>query len=313
MKNLHRKPGEICLAAALLLGLLVSCTAMPENIPLKPTEIIDQLGRAVTLSAEGGPQRIVSLAPSNTEIVYALGLADRLVAVTDYDDYPPEVKQKPTIGGFSTPNIEVVVAMNPDLILATSIHKDKVIPQLEARGLTIVGLNPKTVDEVMASITMVGRVTGKQKEAASLITGMQQRLKTVTAKTEGLKAEQRPGTFYVLWHNPLMTAGAGTLQNELIKMAGGANIAAGLTNYADISLEAVLAANPDIIIAGDSMGKNQGQIFAVVSTDERLAETAARRSGRVYSIDANVVSRPGPRIVDGLEQFARFIHPELFK
>jgi len=311
MKSKFRQLCTIYLVSAIALILLVSCASPPESAPSSPTEITDQLGRVVALDKP--PQKIISLAPSNTEILFALGLADRVVAVTDYCDYPPESKTKPSIGGFSTPNIEEIVALSPDLILATSIHENKIIPQLEDKGLTILALNPKTIDGVLEAIVMTGKITGVQKNASELVAKMQQRIKAVTDKTASLPPEQRLGTFYIVWHDPLMTAGSGTLQDELIQKAGGINIARELTDYADISLEAVITANPQVIIAGAGHGSGEDQTFQYAKAETRLRDTHARQTNRIYAIDADLASRPGPRIVEGLEEFAAFIHPELFR
>ena len=246
-------------------------------------------------------------------MLYALGLADRVVAVTDYDNYPPEVKEKPSIGGFSTPSIEKVVAMEPDLVLATSIHEKTIIPQLEARGLTVLALNPQTLDQVQDAIKLVGRACGVEDRAAALVAGMQQRISAVTDKTGGLSQGQRPRVLYLVWHDPLMAAGAGTLHDEFITKAGGTNIAGSLKDYADISLEMVIAADPEIIIASVGMGTGERLTYDFARNEARLQDTAARRNNRVYSIDVDVVSHPGPRSVDALEIFARFIHPELFQ
>ena len=314
MKSTLTKLGAISLVAALFLGLLVSCTTTPESAPPVTPVITDQLGRTVTL-ATANPQRIVSLAPSHTEILYALGLGDRLVARTEYCNYPPEVKEKPSIGGFSTPNIEEVVAMDPDLVLATEIHEDKVITQLESKGLTVVALNPKTIDEVMESITLIGKVTGAEKEAVTLVAEMQSRIKAVTDKTSGLALEEKPKTFYVVWFGDegLMVAGSGTLQNELIAMAGGRNIGIEVSDYANIDIETAIVMNPAVIIVDSGHGSGGDQTFQYIITEARLKDTDAIRKNQAYPIDSDLATRPGPRIVEGLEQFARFIHPELFK
>jgi iron complex transport system substrate-binding protein len=277
---------------------------------MSPAEVVDQLGRTVVLDEP--PQRIVSLAPSNSEILFALGLADRVVAVTDYCNYPPEAEAKPTIGGFSTPNMESIVALSPDLILATSIHEAKIIPQLESRGLTVLALNPKRIDDVLEAILLTGKVVGVDENAAELVTSMRQRIKAVTERTVGLAPEQKPRVFYIVWHDPLMTAGSGTLQDELVEKAGGLNIAHELVDYADISLEVVITANPGVIIAGAGHGSGADQTFQYAQTEPRLRDTEARRNDRIYAIDADLTSRPGPRVVSGLEMFAQFIHPELF-
>ena len=140
------------LAGLILSGLLAACTTAPaaDEAASFPIELTDQLGRVVKL--DGIPQRIISIAPSNTEILFALGLADKIVAVTDYGDYPPEAKDKPSVGGYSTPSIEEIVALSPDIIIATSVHEDKVIPQLEAKGLTVIALDSNTLDEVLGNV-----------------------------------------------------------------------------------------------------------------------------------------------------------------
>ncbi len=302
-----------CLFVLLSLVLLVSlsCSSPKAGETKSPIEITDQLGRLVKL--DGIPQRIISLAPSNTEILFALGLADSVVAVTDYCNYPPEAKEKPSIGGFSTPNIEKVVALSPDLVLATSIHQKQVIPNLEQRGITVFALAPQTLDEVLEAITLVGKITGKDKEASQLVTEMQTRINTVTDKTSSLTQSQRLRVFYVTWHDPLKTAGAGTLHDELIQKAGGTNIAQSLTGYAGISLETVIEANPEVIVAGVGMGSGADAPLQFAMTEPRLRNTDARQNSRVYSIDVDLVGRAGPRIADALMKFAEMIHPELFK
>lgn len=311
MKSKLTRLATLSLVLALMLSLLMACTSSPKEKTSSPIEITDQLGRVVKLGE--APQKIVSLAPSNTEILFALGLANKVVAVTDYCDYPPEAKEKPSIGGFSTPNIEKLVALSPDLVLATSIHEKRIIPQLETKGITVFALAPKTIDEVLEAIKLVGKVTGEEEEASRLVAEMEKRIKRVTSKTDSLPPNQRPRVFYLVWHDPLMAPGADTLQNDLIKKAGGTNIAQDLTGYADISLETVIAANPEVMIAGGGHGTGEDLPFQFIKTEPRLRSTTARQNNRVYMIDGNLVSRPGPRIVEGLEKFAEFIHPELFK
>ncbi len=311
MKSKYHKICAIFLVSAIAFVSFTSCTSHPQSEAPSPTTIMDQLGRTIALDKP--PQRIISLAPSNTEILFALGLADRVVAVTGYCNYPPEAEEKPSIGGFSTPNIEEIVALSPDLLLATSRHESKIIPQLEERGLTVLALDPKTMDEVHESILLTGKVTGVEERAIELVDNMRQRIEAVTDRTAGLPPEQRPATFYIVWHDPLKTAGAETLQDELIQKAGGVNIARGLTDYANISLEVVVNENPAVIIAGTSHGSSEEQNYQYAKTESRLRDTDAQKSGRIYAVDSDLTSRAGPRIVDSLEQFAAFIHPELFQ
>ncbi len=298
-----------CLVAVAVLSLLAACTAPTDKAP-SPIEITDQLGRTVKL--DKSPQRIVSLAPSNTEILFALGLADRVAAVTDLCDYPPEAKEKPSIGGFTTTNIERVVALSPDLILATSIHEKTVIPQLEEKGMTVFALSPKTLDEVLESITLVGEISGKEEEASRLVARMQNRIKAITDKTNNLPDGERLRVFYLTWHDPLMTSGSGTLLHELIQKAGGNNIFSEVIGTKSVDLELLVARNPQVMIAGIGMGSGEDKTFQYLLTESRLQNTEAGKNGRIYKIDMDLTGRGGPRIVEGLEQFARCIHPEIF-
>ncbi len=312
------KRGAFLIAVSMLLSLFMACSPLPEepapspNEAVLPIEITDQLGRVVKLDRI--PQRIISLAPSNTEILFALGLADKVVAVTDYGDYPPEAKEKPSIGSFSTPDIEKLVALSPDLILAANIHEDEVIPALERFDLPVLALDPRTLNEVLEAITLVGEITGKEERASGLVAEMQNKIKAVTDKTDALPAMQRPRVFYIIWHDPLMTVSSTTRIHELIVKAGGINIAQDLIGgYPTMSLEAVIMANPQIIIAGSGHGTGEDLPLQFAITEPRLKGVDARINNRVYQINTDLIGRPGPRIVDGLEKFAEFIHPELFK
>ena len=292
-----------------MVALLLPATACTTEA--LPGTFIDGLGRTVNI--EEVPETIISLAPSNTEILYALGLEDKLVGVTEYCNYPEAAQDKPKIGGFSTVDIEIVVEIQPDLILAANIHRDEVIPALERLGLTVLALDPKTPDEVLEAITLVGRCTGSEDEASLLVTEMGNRIKAVTDETDNLTPAQRLRVFYVTWHDPLMTVGSEVLHNELIQLAGGTNIFQDLTgNYPKISLEAVIEANPQVIITGVGMGTGGDLPFQFVSTEPRLEDVDARINNRVYAIATDLIGRSGPRTVDALEQLAEMIHPEIF-
>ena len=310
MRSKVNRLGAFLLISGMLVSLLAACTPLAEETTPSVISITDQLERAVKLDRI--PQRIISIAPSNTEILFALGLADRVVGVTDYDDYPPAVKEKPSVGGYTMPNIEKIVEIQPDLILATSVHEQRIIPQLEERGLTVFALAPKTLDDVLAAITLVGEITGQEKEASRLVAEMQGRIKAVIDRTANLPQGQRPRVFYITWHDPLMAPGSGTFQDDLIGKAGGINISRDLIGYANISLEAIIVANPEVMIAGVGHGNMANLTSRFIETEPRLRDTEARQSNRIYEVDGNLVSRPGPRIVEGLEALARLIHPEVF-
>ena len=303
---------SLSLSLIIMLSAIAACAPAPADMPASPTRFTDQLGRVVTL--QNPPQRIISLAPSNTEILFALGLDDRIVAVTDYCDYPVEATTKPSIGSYNEPNIEEVVALSPSLILATSIHEERIIPQLEERGMTVFALTPRTTDEVLEAILLVGEVAGKREEASGLVAEIRNRIKAVTDKTANLTETEKPRVFYTVWHDPLTAPGSGTFPHDLIGKAGGINIAQDLIgDYPTMSLEAVIAADPEVMIAGVNNGTLEDLNLHFIRTEPRLRDISARQNNRVYGIDGNLTNRPGPRIVEGLEELARMIHPEIFR
>jgi len=233
-----------------------------------------------------------------------------VVGVCDYSDYPPEAATKQNIGSYNAPNLEQIVALEPDLVLASEEHQAE-IEALESRGLTVVALNPTTVSMVLNAIILIGQITGQEKQAAVLVASMQARIDAITAKTASLTAAQKPRVFVVIWHDPIWTVGSGTFHDELIKMSGGVNIAGDLSGYTDISLENVIIGNPQVIIAGVGMGDGADQSLVFMQNDNRLKDVDARVDGKVYGANMDIVSRPGPRLVDALEVFFSLIHPEM--
>jgi iron complex transport system substrate-binding protein len=282
-------------------------------IPQPPQgNIIDDLGRQITIH-DIPPQKIVSLAPSNTEILFALGLDDKVVGVTEFCNYPQAATTKPKVGGFSTVDIEKVVSLEPDLVLATKIHAKTAIPALEELGLTVIALAPGYLHNVLNSIILVGKATGQNRQALELINNLRTRIEAVVDRTQTLAPSQRPRVLYLTWHDPLMTAGIGTLANDVITKAGGQNIAYDITGDKTIDLETVISRDPQVIIASVGMGTGKDLPWQYVKSEPRLKNTQALLNNRVYKIDGDLIHRPGPRIVEGLEQIAIFIHPELFE
>ncbi len=312
--------GMTFLALVLVLGFLTSCTTATDNgdnggdttLPAEyPMTLTDYAGRQVTLESE--PQKIISLAPSNTEIIYALGLEDRLMGVTTFCDYPAAALDKPKIGGFNTVELEQVVQIQPDLILATNIHVAEVVPQLEALGLTVFVVDPRGVAEIKDAILKIGRLTSSLDEAYQLVIEMENRIAAITDITSNMTAEQKPRVFYIIWHEPLMTVGPDTNIHELIGLAGGVSVAGDLDGeYPTMSLEALIAANPQVIIAGSGMGEGASLPYLFALSEERLAGVDALLDNQVYEVNTDLVGRAGPRIVDGLEAMAKLIHPEIF-
>ena len=292
---------------AIALTTLISSSCAPQS---PPGNIVDGLGRKVTINAV--PQRIVSLAPSNTEILFALGLGDKVVGDTEYCDYPEAAKTKPKVGGFSTVDLEKVVSLRPDLVLATQIHNKTVIPALENLEIIVVALAPHSLNEVLSSIALAGKITGQDKEAGEVVNDMNTRIKEITDKTQKLPPGHRPKVFYVTWHDPLWTAGPGAISHDVINLAGGQNIASDINGDKTIDLETVINRNPEVIIVSVGMGTGEDLPWQYIKSEPRLKNTQALLNGRVYKIDGDLIDRPGPRIVEALEQMAQFIHPELF-
>jgi iron complex transport system substrate-binding protein len=267
----------------------------------------------VTLAAPA--KRVVSLAPSNTEILYALGAGAVVAGRDSFSDYPPEATQVPSIGDEAPHiNAEAVVALHPDLVLAAGITSPDDVKQLASLGLVVYTTsNAGSLDDIYHDIMAVGQLVGKADAAGQLVTGMQARVAAVKAKTAAIS--QHPIVFYELdatdpskpW-----TPGPGSFIDQLIGMAGGANAGdIAKDPYAQLSLEQLVSQNPDIIVLGSA--KYGGQTPDTVAARPGWGGIKAVKNHMVYIFDDDLVSRPGPRVVDGLEQLAKLIHPELFK
>ena len=304
---------------ALLIIALAGCAGAkePEASELVGTEatesvsVVDDAGRAVEVI--GNPQRIVSLAPSNTEILFALGLGDKVVGVTDFCDYPEEAQAIEKVGGIE-PNLEKIVALAPDLVLAIGGSPAQVekATDMEKLGLTVLVLEPGDIESIMANIELVGKATGVEKEANQLAAQMRKRFDDITTKATG--AGSRPSVFFELDAtdpSKPYTPGPDSFIDALIGLAGGSNIAAGAKmQWAQLSTEEIIAQNPEVIVLGDV---NYGVTAEMVKERPGWSVITAVKNGAIYPIDDILVSRPGPRIIDGLEALARIIHPELFE
>jgi len=293
-----------------LLGIVLILAACTPVEPVSPGAIVDDLGRSVSLKEI--PQRIISLVPSNTEILFALGLGDEVVGVTEFCNYPAEVLDKEKVGGFSTPDIEKIIALQPDLILAGSIHAKEVIPALEERGLAVFALAPENLDGILKDIEVVGKITGKEKEAFKLITQLEERIEAITDKTERLKPQERPRVFFITWHDPLKSMGSKSLPHELIEKAGGVNIFQDVEerNF-QVEFETVVYCDPQVIIVTVGHAAGEAKAFEWAKEEPRLKVTEAGKDSRIFPLDTGL-TRHGPRAVDALEEFAKFIHPEIF-
>lgn len=282
----------------------VMITATPAPTPEPALTIIDGAGRVLTIPKT--PQRIVSIASAATETLFAIGCGDEIVGRDRYSDYPPEVQEKPSVGSGSQLDVEAVLGLEPDLVIAWWFSREA-ISTLEDKGLTVLAINPRSVDGVLDTIRMLGLVTGHLDEAESLIAEMQARIDEVKAGVKDIPKEDRPLVYYELT-TPMKTTGPGTFTNELIFMAGGINIAADEpVRYPLLSEEYIIERNPDVIVivsGGASVDEVKGRAG--------WQNIKAVQDDRVYTIDTHLVTS-NPRIVEGLEQFAKWFHPELWK
>jgi iron complex transport system substrate-binding protein len=266
----------------------------------------DGVGNVLTF--ESAPQRIISLAPNHTEVLYALGLGDRVVGVTEYCNYPPEAAEKPKVGDFVNTDLELVVGLEPDLVLATTMHMAETVPAIQERGIPVFVLDPQSVDNVLEEISILGQITGQEAVADALIADMQARIDAVQ---ERVKDAPRPRVFWELGPE-LFTVGPDTFVNDLIVLAGGENVAADAdTPWPQLSVEAIILKDPDVIVLADH---NYGQTVEMVKERPGWEDIAAVKEGSIVEIaNDDIVSRPGPRLVEGLEFLAQALHPDLFE
>ncbi|HUX48456.1 MAG TPA: ABC transporter substrate-binding protein, partial [Dehalococcoidia bacterium] len=271
------------LVALLSIALALTACSPTEQTPTR--YVFDDLGRLVAIN--GTPQRIISLAPSNTEILFALGLGDKVVGVTDYCNYPPEAQEKEKVMGYSTPNIEKIIALNPDLILAGYGNPINVVYTLEGLGLPVFGIKTTDLDDLLDDIRRIGEITDKAIEAQVITAEMAVKIQAVTNQTEEL--EESPKVFYLFdTYGGLWTVGQGTFIHELIEKGGGVNICQNLTGYTTIGIEEVIARNPEIIITGSYPG-----VYEWAMNETALNVTDARQNDRVYTCDDDLAQRPG--------------------
>jgi iron complex transport system substrate-binding protein len=294
--------------AALILLTLCQCSPQNSQVPTPPSavhEIVDDVGRRVSVAQE--VERVVSLAPNLTEIVYAVGAGETLVGVTSYCDYPAEAKSVAKVGDTLHPSIERIIALRPQVVLvSTSSQLETFASQLDSR-IAVFVTDPRDLEGVFRSIQQVGLVLNRQSQAGQLV----EQLRARTASVEkALKARRPTRVFYQLSDEPLYTAGRDAFVTDLIRRAGGASITATLPGaWPKYSAESALAGRPDAIILPTGGATGTGN--SVVT--EALKRSPAAINGKVFKINADHLSRPGPRAVDGLEEMARLLHPEAFK
>ena len=273
--------------------------------------LTDDFGREVYLPAP--PQRIVSLAPANTEILYALGLGDKVIGVTDYCNYPAEALAVEKVGGYSSVNIEKVLQAKPDLVVAAFGNTEQVITHLEGLGITVLALNPASIKDVQDNILLIGEATWADAEAVNVVHDMQVRIDAV--KEAVACADTTPSVVHMVWNDPIWVSGSGSFQDEMFAMAGATNAFSSVNGWEIVSMEEFIVNDPDVIIANSGAGMGGGNydiLYRYIMEESRFQGLAAVQKDRVYLVDADIIDRGSPRIIDAREVVARDIHPECF-
>ncbi len=290
----------ICLLPVLIVALLSPGCA-------GPLRARDSAGREIVLPKK--PQSIVSLAPSNTEILFALGLGDLVQGVTAHCNYPPEIKDKATVGGYMDLSLEKIISLKPDLVLATS-YQDGTVASLRELKIPVVVLDATTMSGVADCIKAAGTLTGRSREAQRLTAEMTRELNSIRDRVSSIPDAERPRVLYLAWDAPILTVGPDTLLHDMITLAGGRNIAAAAREpYPIYSIEMVIVENPDVIL----IPRVQSSLdLKLLRSLPAWRNVKAVREGRVYLLDDDLVSRPGPRAVQGLRQIAEDLHPDKF-
>jgi iron complex transport system substrate-binding protein len=301
MNITQKKAACVVIAAVLLATLGAGCTQLSSNQTTQSggITVTDDAGRTVTVAQT--PNRIVSLAPSITEDLFALGLGNKVVGDTSYDNYPPAAVNITKVGGFSTPNIEKIVSLSPDIVFASNLENNTVLSALSGYGIPTVVISPTSLTGILNDFSMIGKVTGSTGNSSALVANLTQRM---TAYNTSVASH--PRVLYLVWYDPITSAGADTFEGDIITHAGGINVAqlANVSGYGTLSKESIVALNPSVIIANSAMNSTAVQ---QVKSDPALATVDAVKNNKIFILDSDVISRPGPRAFDALEQITGII------
>ncbi len=301
-----------------------SPTATPTSTPTSspsaspsalPVTLIDDYNNSLTLTAY--PQRVVSLAPANTQVLFAVGAGNQVVGVTDYDNYPYnfsawiEAGNMSSIGNYYQPPIEPIVALNPDLIIA-SLGSFDAADQLRGLGYNVLTLNPTGLNGILQNMLTVGKATGHDAEAQAAVNALQIRIDAVVNGVS--TATTKPTVYHEIWSDPYMSVGKGTFVDEVIKLAGGQNIFENATtDYPIVTSESIITQNPDIMVFPTQMGiESFWGNYTTVANRPGWSSISAVANNKMYTVSGDIIDEPGPRQVDSLEILAKIIHPEIF-
>ena len=269
--------------------------------------VTDQVGR--TLVVPENPTRVIALAPSITEIIYDLGQEKRLVGVTQYSTYPSEAESLPRVGSYVRLDIEKIVALKPDLCLATKDGNPKhIVDKIVSLGIPVYVINPQNLQQIMDTITRLGSLLHSEQTAAALVSDMEKRIGQVQARVKNMP--DRPRVFFQIDAEPLFSAGTDTFIHELIELAGGINTTAGEVSYPRYSWEDIIVLQPEIVLISSMAGGLAPEYL--LNSWKKWNLLSAVKNDQIFVVDAELFDRPTPRLVDGLEVIAAIIHPELF-
>jgi iron complex transport system substrate-binding protein len=289
----------------IMLTLVLIFLILPGNILAGP--VVDQVGR--TLVVPENPTRVIALAPSITEIIYDLGQEERIVGVTQYSTYPQEAEALPRVGSYVRLDIEKIVALKPDLCLATKDGNPKhIVDKIVSLGIPVYVVNPRNLQQIMDTITRLGSLLHAEQAAADLVSDMAKRIGRIQAQVK--RGSYKPRVFFQIDAEPLFSAGTDTFIHELIELAGGINTTAGDVSYPRYSWEDIIVLQPDIVLISSMAGGLAPEYL--VNSWKRWNLLSAVKNDRIFVVDAELFDRPTPRLVDGLEVIAAIIHPELF-
>ncbi|MDX2500630.1 MAG: cobalamin-binding protein [Deltaproteobacteria bacterium] len=297
---------HIILKKLIIYGLAALALITGQPVPAAAGLAVDQLERRVAVPDD--PQRVISLAPSITEIVFALEQGNRLKAVTRYSDYPHEATQLPRIGSYVRLDIERIVALNPDLCIATKDGNPKaIIDRLASLNIPVYVVDPHSLNTILETIREIGTILNADDRAITLTTSMRARIQRV--KSRVAQVNHRPRVFFQIGVSPIVSVGTETFIHELIEIAGGKNLAEGPLAYPRFSREQVLTLKPEVLII-TSMAR-QAVFEQVKAQWRRWPNIPAVRDDRIHLVDSDLFDRPSPRLVNGLELLIRLIHPQL--
>lgn len=293
----------------LFLFILLACQAVPQNndsTAVNEQTIVDEIGRQVKIPKS--PQRIISLAPSITEMLFALELGDKVVGVTSYCNYPQAATKIPKVSDTLHPNLEMIISLKPDLVLVTTASQlEQFTAKMSELGIAVFVIKSDSVKGVLGSIKLLGQITNKEQVAKDLIDSLNARLEKV--KQQHLNQPAKPKVFFIVGTEPLITVGRKAFVTDLINLAGGQSISEDVeTEWPAYSIETAISRAPEIILSpGSHSTENEP---SKLTLPKGLEVTPAARLGKIYKIDGDLLLRPGPRIIDGLEQITKLLYPE---